>query len=121
MDITEFSSTGAVLSGATGYSGGGLYEPGAIAIDGSGNAWIVPTGSYVIELSSAGAVLSGATGYKGGFANAIPLSTGIAIDGSGDVWITDQVSGNIELIGAGTPVVTPLATGVRNNTLGARP
>jgi hypothetical protein len=44
----------------------------------------------------------------------------IAVDGSGNVWLSTN-SGVIEIIGAATPVVTPIATGVKNNTLGTRP
>jgi hypothetical protein len=39
--VTEISSTGAFLSGPNGYTGGGLFEPEEIAIDSSGNAWVV--------------------------------------------------------------------------------
>jgi hypothetical protein len=46
----------------------------------------------------------------------------IALDGSGNVWVTQPVANTVmEMIGAGTPVVTPLAVGVQNNTLGTRP
>jgi hypothetical protein len=33
-------STGAVISGSTGYVGGGIINPAALAIDGSGNVWV---------------------------------------------------------------------------------
>jgi hypothetical protein len=33
-------STGAVISGPTGYAGGGIINPTALAIDGSGNVWV---------------------------------------------------------------------------------
>ena len=46
----------------------------------------------------------------------------LAIDGSGDVWVTNNGNSSVtEFIGAGVPVVTPLAVGVKNNTLGTRP
>jgi hypothetical protein len=38
--LVEFNgTTGGVISGSTGYTGGGLFQPGSIAIDGSGNVW----------------------------------------------------------------------------------
>jgi hypothetical protein len=46
----------------------------------------------------------------------------MAIDGSGDIWIPNVTADAIsEFIGVAAPVVTPLAAGVKNNTLGARP
>ena len=38
--MVELSSTGTVLSGTNGYTGGGLNFPEALAIDGSGNIWV---------------------------------------------------------------------------------
>jgi secreted PhoX family phosphatase len=46
----------------------------------------------------------------------------IAVDPSGNVWIANNSNNTMtELIGAATPVVTPLAVGVKNNTLGTKP
>jgi hypothetical protein len=85
--VTKLSSSGSILSGASGYAGGGI-SPVGIALDGSGNAWIssnpnlATSTSSVIKLSSSGTVLSGSTGYGGG-----GLNLGdIAIDGSGNAW-----------------------------------
>jgi hypothetical protein len=90
----------------------------------------------------------GVAGFIGGFINssATPVAsggsyrrilqggTGIAIDRSGNVWIANNVatvSGGssqpvtggavTELVGSAVPVVTPLALGVKNGTLGSRP
>jgi hypothetical protein len=118
-EVIKISNSGSVLSGTNGFTGGGLNEPEGIAIDGSGNAWIANyAGNSVVELSNLGAVLSGANGYMSGTAE----PEGIAIDGSGNVWTTSY-SNNVvtELIGVATPVVTPLASGVKNRTLGTRP
>jgi hypothetical protein len=120
--VVEFSSTGSVLSGTNGYTGGGLATPSGIAIDGAGNVWVTNVPQYnlgvsVAELSSSGTVLSGSNGYA---RNALNGPGSIAIDGTGNVWITDIQSVE-ELVGAGVPVVTPLAVGVKNNTLGTRP
>jgi streptogramin lyase len=117
--VTKFSSTGTILSGS-GYTGGGLNNPNAIAIDGSGSAWVANLLSQsVTQINNAGTIVSGANGYSGGN---VDLPDAIAIDGSGNVWIGNLGGEGItELIGAATPVVTPLASGVANNSLGSRP
>jgi hypothetical protein len=104
--VTEFSSSGAVLSGANGYTAGGINGPQGIAIDASGNAWIANTfGGNLVELSNSGSVLSGANGYfrSGGVAD--PES--IAFDSSGNVWIANFYSAVSELSGSGT-AISPL-------------
>ena len=128
--VVKLSNSGSILSGANGFTGGGLAGgPYAIAIDGSGNAWVANFGGNTLtELSNSGSLLSGSNGYTG----SLGYPVGVAIDGSGDVWVANQfvAADNLpnggdstvtEFIGAGTPVVTPLAAGVTNNTLGTRP
>jgi hypothetical protein len=115
--VTELSSAGAVVSSPT---GGGMRYPRTIAIDGAGNAWVGDSFSNVIAFSNSGSALSGANGYLTPTVNSI--AAGVAIDGSGDVWIAfPQSNAVVELVGAGTPVVTPLAVGVQNKTLGMQP
>jgi len=60
------------------YSGNGLSIPGSVAIDASGNAWIVSYGT-IVELGPNGTPLSGTTGYAtvAGYQN-----RGIVIDSS---------------------------------------
>ena len=119
--VVEFSSTDSLLSGPSGYTGGGVSAGGAglLAIDGSGNVWIanIVSGS-VSELSSSGGAISGTNGYTSDALNDNPI--GVAIDPSGNVWVSclDRV---VELVGAGTPAVTPLSTAVANSKLGQRP
>lgn len=112
--------------GAVGtYTGGGLGMSQGIAIDGAGSAWVVNTSSSLTvagllsEFSSSGTALTPSTGFT--MASMIN-PTGIAIDGSGNVWVPNSGNSTVtEFIGAATPVVTPLAVGVQNNTLGTRP
>ena len=47
--VTEFSNSGAVLSGSNGYTNGNMYGSYSIAIDGSGDAW-VPNYTNIAEL-----------------------------------------------------------------------
>jgi DNA-binding beta-propeller fold protein YncE len=92
-------------------------------MDGLGNAWVANNSNNSIsELSNAGVPLSPSTGYTGGGVN---QPSYIAIDGSGNVWTANAGPGNngsvTELIGGAAPVVTPIALGVKNHSLGARP
>jgi hypothetical protein len=122
--VSKFSSAGAV-SPSTGYTGGGLVNPYGLAIDGGGNVWVSDFNNHsagnVAEFSNSGLPISPSTGYVAGAG--YTRAGSIAVDGSGDVWIASQISYGdlIELIGAATPVVTPIAVGTKNNTLGARP
>lgn len=111
------------------FSGGGEcgYCTNSVAIDGAGNVWLSdgefepPDRVGLSELSNSGAPVSPSTGYQTSYLG-YPLQ--IAIDGSGNVWVADGGVGSVDLIefvGAAVPVVTPLAAGVVNNTLGTRP
>ena len=118
--VTKLSTSGVPLSPSAGFTGGGLSLPYAIAIDGAGNAWVANSGAFsVSEISNSGQLLSPAGGFTGGLLNG---PQAIALDGSGNVWIAngDDISVT-ELLGASAPVVTPLATGIKNNVLGTRP
>jgi hypothetical protein len=88
--VTELAPSGAFLSGASGYSGGGMTTPWYLALDTSGNAWVTGASNNVVEISPTGAILSGSSGFSGLNTlgnNSINYPTGIAIDGSGDVWV----------------------------------
>jgi hypothetical protein len=118
--LTELSNAGAILSGANGYVGAGLNLPVSIAMDGSGNAWVANSlGNSITEFSNSGAAITGVNGYIGGNINS---PNAVAVDGSGNVWVANLFDSTMtELIGAATPVVTPLAVGVKNNTVASRP
>jgi len=119
-NVAKLSPAGAALSPSTGYTAGGINNPYSIAIDGAENVWTANSGgSSVSELTNGGAAISPSAGYTG--AN-VGQTDGIALDGSGDVWTINPFANTVtEIIGASAPVVTPLATGVANNTLGTRP
>jgi len=89
--VTELSSNGAILSGANGYTGGGLNLPVGVAIDPTGNAWVAGAGN-VVKFSSSGSVLSGTAGYTGGGLNA---PAAIVLDGQGNAWVSDTGSQSV--------------------------
>jgi hypothetical protein len=105
---------------------GGLRNPSAVAIDGAGNAWVTNTigvssltAGSLSEFTNAGVAVSPALGYVSD-SLATPLS--IAVDGSGNVWLRNTGNSTVTaFVGAGVPVVTPLALGVKNNSLGSKP
>jgi hypothetical protein len=86
-NTTEFSSTGSVLSGESGYSSNYMRLPYDIAIDGSGDVWALNSTTYdgatITKLSNSGAVLSGTGGYD---ISGTIFNSGLAIDSSGNAW-----------------------------------
>jgi hypothetical protein len=81
------------------FTGGGIYAPLAVAVDGSGNVWIVnkaggvSNNGTVSKLSSAGTALSPASGFAGGGLNYPHSPTSIAIDKFGNVWVGTNSGG----------------------------
>ncbi len=125
--VGKMNSSGTVVSPAGGYTGGGLRNPDAIAIDGAGMAWVanyyysVPDRGYparVSVLTSSGSPYSFSNGYQSNYFS-VPLT--IAIDPSGNVWVGDQYNAVTVMVGAATPVVTPIAAGIKNGTLASVP
>jgi len=110
-NLFELNDSGTLISGGGSgvYSGGGLANGSAIALDGAGSVWIANAGGAgVSAFTSAGVALSGSKGY-GSSSGVVLGAKGIAIDGSGNVWVTSPGSSSVtELVGAATPVVTPI-------------
>jgi hypothetical protein len=106
--VTEYSSAGALLSGA-GYTGAGIKVPYSIAIDASGNAWMANAGtllnSNVAELSSGGVAISPSTGYTGGGLTNTPVA--VAIDGSGNVWAADNGNNTFSELSSAGAAISP--------------
>jgi hypothetical protein len=87
--LSEFSNTGAPLSGQ-GYTGGGLYEPFGLAIESPGNVWLSNTGvNSLSEFNSSGTPISGSSGYTGG---GLGYPDSLAIDSSGNVWAANPLA-----------------------------
>ena len=113
--------------------GGGLYNPQGLAIDGTGDLWVVnsngSTGGGISEFvpSSNGTVLTplspSGTGVWGYFSNTtIGNPIGAAIDGSGNVWFKTKAGNSLYyLVGAASPVVTPLSLQAKTGFISERP
>ncbi len=94
--VTVLTSTGASLSGTTGFSSGGLNYPVAIALDTNNTAWAVDYGnSHLTLLSPTGVPLSGSAGY---FSSLFAFPTAIAIDGAHNAWVASAGANNITRI-----------------------
>jgi hypothetical protein len=105
------------------FTGGGLSKPEALAIDGSGNAWIADAGNgtgtgLVAKLSPAGAAISLSSGYTGG---GLYSPTAIAIDESGNAWIANAGSASQGVVAelSNTGVAISPSSGYSVSGLGA--
>jgi streptogramin lyase len=91
-----FNSSGQPLSGANGYTSGGLQFPIAVAIDPNGTTWAVNIGdSSVTLLSSTGTPLSGTKGYG---SPQLLFPVAVAVDASHNGWIANQSGTNVTRI-----------------------
>lgn len=96
-----------------------------IAMDGAGTVWAASKGdgkNYLPNVISLVPSLI-ATSNAGTFVSS-SLSAGtlrVAVDGSGNVWVLLANNTVTEYVGLATPVVTPIALGVQNKKLGAKP
>lgn len=95
--VTKLDSTGAAVSGGSGFTMGGFSSPTAVAIDNSGNAWIANAGnSTVTELSQAGSATG--TVLHG---NGLSAPSSLAIDGSGNIWVANSGSNAVSAFTSG--------------------
>jgi hypothetical protein len=120
-DEGNFSGPGAIST----FTGGGLLQPDAVAIDGAGQVWIANGGNSVSAFSNSGAAQSPATGY-GATTAAAPTPynapSGIAVDQAGSVWITNSGGNTVtRIFGSAAPSVAPLVAGAANGTTGTEP
>ena len=129
FQVSKFTS---VTTGAA-FGGAGILGPDGVAIDGGGNVWVSnqirvgsDPGAGLSELNNNGAAISPSTGY---LSATLGSASDVAVDSSGNVWVANAsvpvtfATSNyiIEFVGAAVPVVTPIATAVKNSTIGARP
>ena len=96
--VTELNAAGEALSGAIGYSAGGIYFPVAVAADPNGNMWIVDYGdSRVTLLDSLGTPLSGASGWGG---TSLEFPVALAVDSQHNAWVANQPGTTITRLSA---------------------
>ncbi len=97
-NVVKFSNTGQVLSGAGGYSAGGVYFPQGLAADTTGNVWVVDYGNSMISLlSPSGSAVNGATAWGSG---QLALPVAVAVDASHNACVANQSSNTITRISA---------------------
>ncbi len=105
-----------------------FFQARGAAVDGAGTAWIASQGggSTVIippsVLPIAPSLIAGG-GYPN-YLSSSSLAAGplrAAIDGSGDLWVLLANNSVTEYVGVATPAVTPIALGLKNKKLGAKP
>lgn len=106
--VTELSSSGAILSGISGYTSSIVF-PLAVAIDTGGNVWVANYGdgaqhSSLVELAPDGSELSPSGGFLGG---GLGFPVALAIDGAGDLWTADEGQGNVARFSAGGTPLSP--------------
>jgi hypothetical protein len=97
-NIAKFSNTGQLLSGASGYTAGGIYYPQGMAADTTGNVWVVDYGdSQISLLASNGSPANGATAWGAG---ELFLPVAIAVDANHNAWVANQSSNTITHVSA---------------------
>jgi sugar lactone lactonase YvrE len=105
--VTVLNSGGQPISGATGYSSGGIYFPEALAIDTNGTVWIVNNGNSTLTLlSSTGQPLSGAKGYS---SSQFGFPIAVAIDANHNGWVANTDEGTVSKVSADGTQITSYA------------
>jgi hypothetical protein len=85
--VTHLSGSGEDLSGS-GYTGGGIYYPIALATTTGGNIWIADYGSSTASLlANDGSAISGASGYA---TSSLLFTAAVAVDGNQNGWFAFQ-------------------------------
>ncbi len=106
--VSEFDPDGNALSPSSGYTGGGISGPEAIAVDQDDNVWVANHLSGIAGLfggntppgSCPATPVSGDTGCPfsppGGFTGGGLLSpAAVAVDGAGYIWFSNYLAGSV--------------------------
>ncbi|HEY3861267.1 MAG TPA: SBBP repeat-containing protein [Verrucomicrobiae bacterium] len=129
--VREVNSNGIIRTaagnGTPGFSGdggfatnAGLYNPSALAVDGSGNLYIADEANNRIrEVRPSGIITTvagtGQSGFSGdgGAATNADLSdpTGVAVDPSGNIYIADRLNNRIREVGTNGVIMTVAGNG----------
>ncbi len=109
--VTVLNSSGQVVSGASGYYGGGIFFPIAAAADADGSVWIADYGdSTATKYAMAGTPISGSTGF--GSAQ-LQGPVAVAVDANHNAWFANQAAqtGSVTSISADGSVVNTFPCG----------
>ncbi len=85
--LTEFDPLGNILSGSSGFTGGGLSQPFSVAIDDHDNAWVSSYGGAAAGASVSEFAASGQAVTANGFTCGAECSF-LAIDASQNLWVS---------------------------------
>jgi sugar lactone lactonase YvrE len=106
-NVVKFSNSGQVLSGASGFSAGGVYYPQGLAADTTGNVWVVDYGDSLVSLlSNSGTAVNGSTAWGSG---QLALPVAVAVDASHNAWVANQSSNAITKISPDGSQVTQIS------------
>jgi hypothetical protein len=95
--VSLFSSSGAAVSGSSGFTAGGISSPSGIAVDSSGLLWVANAGSSKVSTLTTGGT---GTSVSGTSLNAPPA---IALDAAGDAWLANANNSLMEFTNGGNP------------------
>ena len=104
------------------FTGGGLNQPAATAIDGAGNIWVANAGNASLSaFTPSGTALSPTSGF-GPLGFASTNSAALTIDRAGDVWVVySGANYAVDMIGLAAPAVSPTAFATFKGLIGQRP
>ena len=93
--LSKFNNTGTLLSPPSGFDYSSATSPDGggtvgVAIDASGNVWVLSNYGTLSKFSSEGVLLSPTAGYTGG---GLCIPGGLAIDSAGNIWVANSNDG----------------------------
>jgi sugar lactone lactonase YvrE len=106
-NVVKFSNSGQLLSGASGYSAGGVYYPQGLAADTTGNVWVVDYGDSLVSLLSGnGSAVNGTTAWGSG---QLFLPVAVAVDSSHNAWVANQSASTITRVSSDGSKITQIS------------
>jgi len=101
-----------------------FYNAQGVAVDGAGTVWVASKGGGPIPISPSVLPIAPPSLSPTNYLVSPSLAAGplrMAVDSSGNVWVLLANNTVTEYIGVATPVMTPIALGLKNKKLGAKP
>lgn len=96
---------------SSGSGNGQFNDPADVAIDASGNIWVVDQGNNRVQKFSNSGSYLGQFGSTGGGNGQFNGPRNIAFDGSGNIWVSDYSSGSVEEFNSGGTYVSRFNNG----------